>query len=88
MTINIHTTPNSVHLNGDTSFHHHFGAIHSVTPICLGAGHVAHVDMRFVGGIKIEFSPDTLAEMCRRGVEALARLPYIPDVHDAVGEEL
>lgn len=85
MTINVNVTPNSVHLTGDTHFAHHFGDVASVTPICLpGNGHTPHVDVRFSGSVRLEFSPETLAELCRRGVEALAMLPFIPDVHDAI----
>jgi hypothetical protein len=87
MTVNLNRTPNSIHLQGDTSFHHHFGAVHSVTPVCLGMGHTAHVDVRFVGGVKMEFSPDAVAELARRFPEALASLPFIPELHDAVGGE-
>ena len=86
MTVNINQTPNSLVFNHDQLFKAHFGAVHSVTPICLpGDGHRPYVDVHFIGGLRLELSPSAMAEICRRGVEALAKLPYLPDIHDAVG---
>lgn len=80
--------PNRVHLCGSVTFGAPFGAVASVTPIYFpGAGHVPHVEARFVGGVRMSLTPDTLTELLEKGGAALAKLPYIPDVHDAIGLE-
>lgn len=86
MTVNVNARPNSVHLHGDTTFGHHFGGIYSVTPICLpGVGHVPHVDVRFLFGLLLQLSPGTAMDLARELERAVAKLPVVPDVHDAIG---
>jgi hypothetical protein len=82
--------PNALHFNhGTCHFSEHFGGIYSITPRCLtGEGHVASVQVRFTFGLRLDFSPEVFAELIRQGPAALAKMPYLPDVHDAVGEEM
>ena len=73
--------------HGSTHFNDDFGAFHSVTPICLvGEGHVAHLEIRSCYGLRLDVSAEWLTELVRRAPEALAKMPFIPDVHDAVVE--
>ena len=82
---NIHQSPNHLVRNheGLTSFH--FGGLHSVVPNSLSPH--PHVDVRFCGGVKVELTPETAADLARRLPEALAALPFIPEPHDYVGGE-
>lgn len=81
--------PNRMHLCGAVTFGADFGAVHSVTAICFpGNGHSPHVESRFVGGARLSLTPATAADLVRELTTALAKLPFIPDVHDACGEEL
>jgi hypothetical protein len=86
VSVNLNVTPNSVHYQGDTHFDAHFGAVYDVRAICLpGRGHRPHVDIRFTGGLRVALSPEAMAEVCRRGQEELEKLPFIPEIHDAIG---
>lgn len=72
--------------HGTTHFSDHFGPLHSVTPINLpGEGHVPHIELRFMYGARLDLIPETFAQILRAGPAALAKLPLIPDVHEAVG---
>lgn len=81
--------PNRIHVcHQETVFGLTFGGVHSVTPIHFpGPGHVAHIEARFVGGVRLDLTPEVLTEFIREGQTALAKLCNMPDIHDAVGEE-
>ncbi|CAA0129274.1 Uncharacterised protein [Mycolicibacterium vanbaalenii] len=84
MTLNVNATPNRLCMTGDVTVGTHFGPVQSVTPICIeGQGHRPHVDVRFAGGLRLELDQAAVVELARRFPEALARLPFLPDVHDA-----
>jgi hypothetical protein len=79
--------PNHLRLCGDTTFGTRFGAVHSVTPIALaGLGHDAHLHVQFRYGLSMDLTPTDAAELSRRIPEALAKMPLLPDIHDAAGE--
>jgi hypothetical protein len=79
--------PNHLHMCGERSFGAPFGAVHSVTPIALpGLGHDPHLHIQFLFGLTMDLTPGDAAELSRRIPEALARLPFLPDVHESVGE--
>jgi hypothetical protein len=79
--------PNHVHMCGERTFGAPFGAVYSVTPIAIpGIGHDPHLHITFRFGLSMDLTPGDAAELSRRIPEALARLPFIPDVHDAVGD--
>lgn len=82
MTVNIHITPNSVHLTGDTTLHHHFGQIQYVRARPLGLH--PHIDVRFSNSVRWELDPATAIELQRQLLQALADFPHLPDIHDAV----
>lgn len=81
--------PNHLHFaSGETSFGNCFGDLRSVTPIHFaGAGHVPHIEARFLGGLRLDMTPAVFTELLRAGQEALAKLPQWPEVNDAVGGE-
>jgi hypothetical protein len=73
---------------GSTHFSTDFGELYSVTPVNLiGEGHSPHLEIRSSYGLRLDVSAKWLAELVRRAPEALAKLPVIPDMHDAVGGE-
>jgi hypothetical protein len=77
--------PNHIHMCGERTFGAPFGSVHSVIPISLsGIGHDPHVLVRFRHGLSIDLTPSDAAELCRRLPEALAMLPCLPPLHDAV----
>jgi hypothetical protein len=74
--------------SGELTFGTNFGPVANVTPIHFpGNGHQPHLEARFVGGTRIDFTPATFLELLRAGQEALAKLPSFPDIHDAVGNQ-
>lgn len=79
--------PNHVrYQHGTTHFSDHFGALHSVTPVNLiGEGHVAHLEIRSCYGLRLDVSAEWLTALCRVAPAALAKMPFIPEIHDAVG---
>lgn len=86
MTVNLRVTPNSVHLTGDTTMHHHFGAMDYVKARPLGVH--PHIDVRFNDGeVRWELSPDTAVQLQRELLLALAEFPVLPCIHDAIGGE-
>lgn len=81
-------TPNHFRHNGDKSGSHaQFGTICSVTPICIpGLGHKPHVNIHFRGGVSMDFDTASAIELARRLPEAIAKLPVLPVIHDAVAD--
>jgi hypothetical protein len=70
----------SVHFSGD------FGDLHSITPRNLvGEGHSTYLEIRTCYGLRLDVTPEWLAALVRQAPAALAKLPYLPEVHDAVG---
>jgi hypothetical protein len=88
MTLNGHPDHLPNHLryqHGTTRFSDDFGALHSVTPVSLiGPGHTPHLEIRSCYGLRLDVSAAWLSELVRLAPEALAKLPFIPDVHDAI----
>jgi hypothetical protein len=80
--------PNHLRYNsGSTHFSDECGDFHSVTAInLLGEGHVAHLEIRSCYGLRLDVSAKWLAELIRKAPEALAKMPMLPDIHDAAGE--
>jgi len=80
------TNPNHLrHHNADSGGYARFGPICSVTPICIpGVGHTPHVSVRFRGGVSMDFDTASAIELARRLPEAIAKLPVLPVIHDAV----
>jgi hypothetical protein len=77
--------PNHVHMCGERTFGAPFGAVYSVTPIAIpGLGHDPHLHIAFRFGLSMDITPADAAELSRRIPEALARLPFLPPIHDAV----
>lgn len=76
-------TPNHLVRNHDGYTSFNFGLLHSVTPMVL-CPH-PHVDLRFVGGLKLELTPLTVRALSLQLPGAVVRLGFIPDVHDAIG---
>ena len=64
-----------------------FGDVLSVTPIhyTSGLGHTPHVRARLEGGVRIDWTPQSLVSFIRLATEALAKLPQVPDIPDHVG---
>ena len=79
--------PNHVRLHsGETSFGESFGSVKHVTPIHFaGPGHSPHLEVRFMGGLRLDLTPQTFVELLREGQAALAKLPHWPDCADSVG---
>jgi len=72
----------AVHFSGD------FGDLHSITPRNLvGEGHTAYLEIRTCHGLRLDVTPQWLIDLVRQAPEALAKMPFIPEVHDAVGVE-
>lgn len=62
-----------------------FGEVYSVDLVCPpGLGHAAHIKTRFTHGLLLRVSPKSARELVRRYQEELAKLAYMPEVHDAV----
>jgi hypothetical protein len=80
-------SPNRIHFAKDElTFGESFGPVRSVTPIHFaGNGHQPHIECRFTGGLRLTFTPQSFIELLREGQQALAKLPYPPEVPDAVG---
>lgn len=78
--------PNHIHYgHGPTHFADDFGELYSITPVNLvGEGHVAHLEIRSRYGLRLDVSAEWLTALVRQAPAALAKLPLIPDVHDAV----
>lgn len=73
--------------HGSTHFADDFGAFHSVTPVNLvGPEHEPHLEIRSCYGLRLDVSAEWLTALCLLAPAALAKLPIIPDVHDAVME--
>lgn len=84
------TRPNHLHISqGEFNAGVSFGPLAHVTPIHFaGNGHTPHIEARFVGGLRLSFTPATLIDLLREGQAAMAKLPSVPVLHDAVaGEE-
>lgn len=81
--------PNHIRFHrGETSFGESFGAVANVTPIHFaGLGHTPHLQVRMVGGLMLDFTPEAFQELLREGQAALSQLPAFPDIRDHVGEE-
>lgn len=81
--------PNHAHLHaGETSLGFSFGLLRSVTPIHFGGlGHAPHLEARFSGGLRIDLTPEVLVALIRQGTEALALLPFPPNIHDYCAED-
>lgn len=74
--------------HGSTNFADVFGDFHSVTPVNLvGEGHVPHLEIRTTHGLRLDVTVKWLTELVRDAPAALAKMPYLPDIHDAVGVE-
>ena len=91
MTVNLSRTPNHMHICGDTTVGHYFGAVLSVSPVVYkGNGHHPHYAARFANGLKLELCPATATELARGLTEAIAALPLtdepMPDVSGAVAD--
>jgi hypothetical protein len=72
--------------SGETMFGTSFGPISHVAPIHFpGNGHTPHLECRFVGGLRIDMTPQSFIELLREGQAALAKLPYPPCIQDSVG---
>jgi hypothetical protein len=89
MNLSGHHLPNHVRYHHDTThFSEEFGEFHSVTPVNLiGADHDPHLEIRSLYGLRLDVTAKWLTELVRQAPAALAKLPYLPDVHDAVGGE-
>jgi hypothetical protein len=71
--------------NGATHFSDDFGELHSVTPVNLiGPEHVAHIEIRSCYGLRLDVSAAWLTELVRKAPEALAKMGFIPPLHDAI----
>lgn len=76
-------TPNFLVRNHDGMTTFHFGKLHSITPNSLCK--TPHIEVHFVGGVRVELTPETAAELARDIPGVLARLPFIPELWDAAG---
>lgn len=83
MTANCIDLPNHAALHGDVTLGLRFGEILRMDPINL-PGHHPHVKVRFKGGLSLDFSPATAAELARRLVDALRFMPEPPNVSGAL----
>lgn len=81
--------PNMLHYHHlTTNFSEQFGGLYSVTPVNLtGEGHRAHIELRFRFGARFDLMPEDFAALLQQGPAAMAKLPLIPDVHDAILDE-
>lgn len=78
--------PNSFHFDHYTRSSGPFGSLFSVTPHNLtGVGHNPQIHVKFCYGLKLHFAPDVFADLLLAGQVALAALPYLPEIHDAIG---
>jgi hypothetical protein len=85
MTINIHTSPNHLHLSGDVVVGAYFGQVTSVIPIHLPGSSHPHVKASFTNGVSLDLSQATAIELTRRLQESLATMPTpLPDCSGSV----
>lgn len=72
----------------EQKFDTQFGGLCRVTPISIpGLGHDPHIECRFRYGLRLDLSPEEVVELLRQLPEALAKLPYLPELNDAVAED-
>lgn len=69
--------PNRIHFaRGSTTFGEDFGPVSHVTPIHFaGNGHVPHLQIRCVGGLLLDMTPQTFLQLLCEGKAALRKLP-------------
>jgi hypothetical protein len=80
MTANWNTSPNSLHCSGDRTYSQRFGGLYSLTPVSIpGAGHHAHLTLRFVGDLRVDLDPATALALAQQLPDALKRLGVLPD---------
>lgn len=85
MTANCTDLPNRLQLHGDVTLGLRFGEIQTMTPVILpGEGHRPVIKVRLKGGLSLDFSPATAAELARRLVDALRFMPDPPNVSGAL----
>jgi hypothetical protein len=77
---NFNDMPNSVHHSGDVSFGSRFGGLVNCRAVNLpGIGHHAHIEARFLYGVKLEFDRATAIEFARALTESVNALPPVVD---------
>lgn len=81
--------PNLIHFHrGSTTFGEDFGPISHVTPVHHGGnGHRPHVQVRAVGGLMLDMTPETLLQLLCEGKAALRKLPgCAPNISGALAD--
>lgn len=80
--------PNRIHFaRGSTTFSEDFGPVSHVTPIHYsGNGHKPHLQVRTVGGLMLDMTPETFVQLLCEGRAAMAKLPRWSDCSGALAD--